>query len=420
MNAYAALLNGRLRMLISRFDYQCAVIAVFATISAVTFSSATQAADERPSLVGVDAVIEGVSRQTESVIGQLVATRRGTVASRLAGVVTSLNVRIGDRVEKDGLLAEIDIDTVRAEREVAARQRDQAIAAEEAREAELGLARQDRERFEKLKESASVSASRFDDAVQNEIIIAARLREARASRAAAESNLVLAELDLQHGQIKAPFAGYIVEKSTELGSYLSVGSPIVEIIGDKTFEIEVDIPFDRLNELAHGSEITATLNGQDDAGSTIHASVRAILPDENPRTRTRRVRLTPTSTIPTAGLADGQSVDVAVPIAASRSILSVHKDAIIRRGEKVIVYVVEDSTAKIRPVTLGLSIGNRFEVKQGLDIGEQVVVRGNERLRPDAPIKVVGSKSSESEQRMSIDKTTSEAVSNPKSDKPKQ
>jgi acyl dehydratase len=69
-------------------------------------------------------------------------------------------------------------------------------------------------------------------------------------------------------------------------------------------------------------------------------------------------------------------------------VLSVHKDAVIKRGEQDLVYVVVDGTAQLRPVRLGEAVGTRFEVLEGLADGDQVVTRGNERLRPNDPVRI--------------------------------
>ena len=52
--------------------------------------------------------------------------------------------------------------------------------------------------------------------------------------------------------------------------------------------------------------------------------------------------------------------------------------------------VVEEGQAKMRPIQLGAAIGNRLEVVDGLNEGDRVVIRGNERLRPDQPVTVAG------------------------------
>ena len=48
------------------------------------------------------------------------------------------------------------------------------------------------------------------------------------------------------------------------------------------------------------------------------------------------------------------------------------------------------STAEIRTVTLGNAVGSRFEVVEGLVEGDLAVVRGNERLQPNAKVRVDG------------------------------
>jgi len=93
-----------------------------------------------------------------------------------------------------------------------------------------------------------------------------------------------------------------------------------------------------------------------------------------------------------SGIAVNESVTVAVPIGASRTVVSVHKDAIVHRGQNTIVFVVVGAKAVKppmvmgkavpRPVKLGDAVGGRFVVLGGIKPGDIVVVRGNERLRP--------------------------------------
>ncbi|MDA0998505.1 MAG: efflux RND transporter periplasmic adaptor subunit, partial [Proteobacteria bacterium] len=100
----------------------------------------------------------------------------------------------------------------------------------------------------------------------------------------------------------------------------------------------------------------------------------------------RRVRFTVDATMPPGTFAANQSVTVSIPAGAARDILTVHKDAVLNRQGATFVIVNVDGKASFRPVDLGESMGGRFEVKRGLVAGDEVVVRGNERLRPDQPI----------------------------------
>jgi multidrug efflux pump subunit AcrA (membrane-fusion protein) len=83
-------------------------------------------------------------------------------------------------------------------------------------------------------------------------------------------------------------------------------------------------------------------------------------------------------------------VTLEVPIGPERRVLSVHKDAIVNRQGKDIVFVAKGDEVQARPVRLGAAVGSRMEVLDGLGEGEQVVVRGNERLRSGAKVQVVG------------------------------
>ena len=69
-----------------------------------------------------------------------------------------------------------------------------------------------------------------------------------------------------------------------------------------------------------------------DDGTRHEAEVRAVVPTENPQTRTRRVRFTPRFGTTRLALAVDQSATVHVPAGAPREVLSVHKDAINKRG----------------------------------------------------------------------------------------
>jgi multidrug efflux pump subunit AcrA (membrane-fusion protein) len=85
----------------------------------------------------------------------------------------------------------------------------------------------------------------------------------------------------------------------------------------------------------------------------------------------------------------GESVDALLPLGVPREVVTVHKDAVLKRQGMSLVYVVDkENAAQIRPVELGEAIGPRFEVLSGLESGEIVVIRGNERLRPGQALRI--------------------------------
>ena len=329
----------------------------------------TQAgAQEGPAGVRVDPVIEEVMRQTTPVLGRVIA-RDSVIATQVEGVVQTVFADIGMRVGRGDPI--IQIDTARLESAVARFEASRAEA-----QASVSIAQEALDRLQGLSGSAAFNQARFDEARQ-------QVRAARARLTRAEADLAEAQLDLDDATITAPFGGVISNRAAHVGEYLRVGDPVVTLVNDGDLEVEASIPSERFEGLADGMLVAVEL----DDGTVHEAVMRAAIPVEDPLTRTRVTRFTPVFGDTSKPIAGNQTATVLIPVGEEREIVSVHKDAVINGPQGAIVYVAAtDGTAQIRPVTLGLAVGNRFEVLSGLEPGTLVVVRGNERLRPGQPI----------------------------------
>jgi RND family efflux transporter MFP subunit len=336
--------------------------------------------------VRVDEVKQVPLSQTVPVIGRLVAQRVGVVAARINGPIEAFRVEVGDRIEAGQVIAVLDAAALRARRDLYAGKLSEARAELSVKKAELELARQDYKRLEQLKKSAAFNQARFDDARQKVAIAQAEVRQAETAIAAAKADLELAEINLYNAEVRAPYAGVVTGRLTETGAFVQVGEPVIRMIGDRTLEIEAEVPFQHLAGLEPGVEVRLRL----DDGTNHSAVVRALVPLENPLTRTRAVRFVPDFGDTLRPLAHEQSVTLQIPIGVPRQVLSVHKDAIVQRNGKDVVFVVAGDGVEARPVQLGTAVGSRFEVLNGLSEGERVVVRGNERLIPGAKVRVIG------------------------------
>jgi len=337
-------------------------------------------------LVRVDTVRRVPLSQTVPVIGRLVAQQAGIVAARINGPIEAFRVRVGDRIEAGQTIAVLDAAVIEVRRDLYAGRLNEARAQLSIEEAQLALARQDHKRLGKLKKSAAFNQARFDDARQKVVIAKAEMRQAETAIAAAKADLGMAEINLYNAEIRAPYAGVVTERLTEAGAYVQIGDPVIRMIGDRSLEVEADVPFQHLGGLEPGIEVRLRL----DDGTEHSAVVRALVPSENPLTRTRAVRFVPSIGKTLRPLAHEQSVTLRIPIGSARQVLSVHKDAVIKRQGQDIVFVVAGEGVESRPVRLGVAVGSRFEVLSGLSQGDQVVVRGNERLRPGAKVRIVG------------------------------
>ncbi len=352
------------------------------TLATIAFAPAGALAQGGPALVKVDQVKTEPLSQTVPVLGRVVARQQGPVATRVAGAVAEVKVEVGDRVEAGEVLALLVDERRRYERELALSELAAAEAQQKTADAELGLRRQEFRRLESLTGSAAFSRARLDDKRQEIVVAQGRLSESAQRMQMAKARLNLADWDLEQTRVLAPYPGVVNVKHVSAGAFVGVGDPIVTLIDDSGLEVEADVPTERVAALKPGTEIGIRL----DDGSLHGASVRAVVPRENPLTRTRAVRFLPAFGDVARPLAIDQSVTLNLPIGVARDVVTVHKDAVIKRQGGALVYIVLDGKAEIRPVRLGEAVAGRFEVLSGLKPGDVVVIRGNERLRPGQPV----------------------------------
>ena len=334
--------------------------------------------------IRIDTVIREPLSQTYPVIGRLVAGRSGDVAARINGALSELNIDVGERVNKDDVIAKLAEDRLAAERDkfaAAVRTRKAMI---NTAAAELAKTQQELNRLNTLKTSAAFSRARFEDLTRDVEARKAAMVERQSQMVEAEAELKRAEIDLYNATIRAPYAGVITERHTEVGAYVNVGNAVVSMIKDNDIEIEAEVPTDRVAALKPGTTVRFRL----DDGTEHRARVRAVIPNENLRTRTRPVRFTPTFGATRKPLAANQSATVYVPVSAANEVVTVLKDAIVRRGDDTVVYIVRNGRAFPRKIETGEAVGNRYAVVSGLQAGDVVVSHGNETLPPGSAVEI--------------------------------
>jgi len=191
---------------------------------------------------------------------------------------------------------------------------------------------------------------------------------------------------LRDARVTAPYDGVISVRHVQPGTYVRIGDSVVNIIDNTRLEIEADVPSRLMANLSPGTPVFVEHPNR----GRVTAALRAVVPAEDTRTRTRTARFTLDFNDVDHRLAVNQSISLGIPVGSGGRTLTVSKDAIVQSRGNDAVYVVKDGKANIRPVELGAAVGSRYEVLSGLEAGEQVVVRGNETLRPGQDVRISG------------------------------
>ena len=139
-----------------------------------------------------------------------------------------------------------------------------------------------------------------------------------------------------------------------------------------------------------GLSVGTKISVEPETGKPFAAQVRAIVPEENQLTRTRLVRFVPTENDKRPLLAANQSIRLNIPSGPPRLVTTAHKDALLHRRGSTVMFVFKGGKVSMRTVVVGQPFASRFEIVSGLEPGETVVTRGNERLRPGQEVTIRG------------------------------
>jgi len=355
----------------SRFSYAVTMVLALGLATLTGCGGETHHAPAGPSMeplavVTAPAVTADWDDGIEVTAGVLPLHRAmpGTV---LMGRVDQVAAQEGDSVIEGQLLARIE------SRDVAARvaQAEAGVAAAQAMEHNAKLMK---DRMERLHLRQAASRKNFDDA-------AAGHEAALANLAAAEEGVKAAEVYLGYSEIRAPFAGRVVQKNVEVGDTAAPGMPLFVIEDTSKVKIEAQVPESVAGGLTAGASVEVELQGE-----TRQARLAELVPAADPRSRTFTVRALLDNT--DGRFRSGMFARVRIP-GEGRAAVTVPETAVVRRGPLTGVFTVDDGEiARLRWVTLGRETGGNREVLTGLAAGERVVAQATPGLVDGRPVEV--------------------------------
>jgi HlyD family secretion protein len=345
----------------------------------------------RPIEVEVVPITQGVVEDavTNSQAGTVKSRRRARLGAERAGRVVRISHREGVAVRSGDVVVELDASTTRKRLDVARRDLDVQRAALASARAAFRLAEAEIERTRRLREQGLVSQEAMDQVKSRYDRVQADLDAAESGLERAEASVRLAQDDLDHMRVTAPFDGVVSQRLVEMGESVVPGQPVLEIVAPDDLYVSAAIDEMDIGRLLEGLPARVTLDPY--RGQVWNGRVTRIFPAVDDRLAQNRtleveVDLEPDSTLPTPK--PGTSADVVIVIDQRDDVLRVPTFAVIE-GQRVLV--VERGRAVSRNVTLGLRNWNWTEVREGLAPGEQVItsldkqgVRAGAAVKPRA------------------------------------
>lgn len=350
---------------------------MFTTLLAAMFicviSALGHAQQQGPPKVPVRAakVANRVVSEQISLIGTAEAISNSTVASEISGIVEHYPVKEGDFVKAGDLLVRLKDTDLQLRLKATRAVREGILASLENAEKEL-------ERVTKLRESKSISETKFDTAYYAHLVLKKRLLEN-------DAEIEKIEYEISRKKVAAPFSGVVAKEHTQVGEWINAGGPIVTLLDLREIRITVDVPERYIVNLSPKSPVSVVVTSV--SSDPLKGRIYAILPRGDAAARTIPIRIILSN--PGSKIKSGMEAVVTFTLATKKDALLVPKDAVVMAGNERLVFTVLGG--KVMPVMVNI-IGyydSEVAVKGNLKPDDLVVTRGNERLRPGQAVQVV-------------------------------
>lgn len=301
------------------------------------------------------------------VSGTVVSLNDSRIASEIEGVLTWL-ADVGADVAAGDLIARIDPRLMQIEVKRARANVERLRSDFEYRQRQL-------ERTEELAAKNSASKTLLDEA-------RAQRDQAQHSLTDARAALERAQADLARTEIRAPFAGHVTARLASVGEFVNVGEDVLRLVDTHRIEIALPASIALTRYIKPGMRVPVR-GGKVEREHT----VRTVVPVGDAVSRMVEVRLS-------AGDSEwlvGTPVQISLPSDEAVSTVAVPRDALIERSRQSYVFKVNDGTAEQVTVQISAVVGLWVGIAGNVSPGDQVIVRGAERLSPGQAVEIIES-----------------------------
>ena len=157
------------------------------------------------------------------------------ISVKSPGPIEDVYVEVGDFIKKGDVLLKIENDELEADKNNKEGELSESLARLELEEKKL-------ERLKALMKSPSFKRAEYEDQIN--IVKAA---EGNLIKITSQYNK--AKIIYDDAILKAPYSGVISKRLVTKGNYVNTGTPVIEIVNNEKFEIEANIPSDKISLL---------------------------------------------------------------------------------------------------------------------------------------------------------------------------
>jgi len=338
-------------------------------------------------VVGTVAVRSISFQETIFASGRLASKEEMRLSFKTGGIIRQIHVREGQPVRKGQLLAELDLDEIRARTEQVRLGRTQANIGIDNAELAVRLAERDYQNVQGLYRDSVATLVQLQNAEIALDNARNQLEAAKTGLSVSDQQLTVAHFNLTHSRIIAPAAGVILRKLAEPNELVGAGAPVL-LFGsrEKAQVINVHLTDKDIIHVRLGDEASISFDAYPE--HRFRGVVRELAGMAAPFTGTYEVEI---EVFPgDKALFNGFIGSVHLRAGETRQLLQVPIDALISADERTgQVFTVRDSLARQTAVTIDRIRDGHLLIEAGLRAGDAVIVGGAGYLEDGQPVQPV-------------------------------
>ena len=340
-----------------------------------------------PMTVEVAKVTRGNISAHLSVVGNLVGEATVDVAPKTGGRLTTMSVKLGDRVRRGQIIGKVE------DREIVeqVRQAEASHKVGEAtirqRQADLNLALTNVERSRNLFGRQLLPKQTLDDAEARYTSAVAQIDLAQAQLAQSEARLEELRINLANTNVVSPVDGFVAKRNVDPGAWVSQNAPLVSVVDISSLRLIANVVEKDLRLVGVGDPAVVEVDAY--PGEKFTGRIARVAPILDPATRTAPMEVE----IPNreSRLKPGMYAKVNLEIEGRKNVLLVPKISLVdSEGQRGVYQASDENRAAFKPVKVGIEDAERAEILEGLSEGETVVSVGAGALRRNDQLVVAG------------------------------
>lgn len=204
----------------------------------------------------------------------------------------------------------------------------------------------------------------------------ASIKSAQAGVETASASLKLAQNNLKEAQVKAPISGYVSSKNINVGQMASAGMTAVTIHNTNSVDGEINVTESVISSLRLGTPASISVKS---AGIENMAGTVSVL-NQVKDAASGMYKVQVNIPNPDNQLKTGMFADITLQTAAVDDVICIPSESILQSDTERFVYIAKGENAEKRVITEGTSNGEFTEITNGVEEGDQVIIKGKDYI----------------------------------------